>query len=323
MPCWSSSTAGSAGRAAAGGCQRRSLLRSGRRPSAGTSAPSRPRRPVRVLGTGHPRPARLVPGRQAGRQVGGGLPVRPPLRHRTRHLHHLLMSIGLTFGTISATYGYTAGIIDRAQFSVLVTVVVLTAVLPTAIAQRFFSPPTRVHAEPPSSGGTHGGTRAVFRRHNHDAPAKGTLPYQQPSSPRTLRAVACLTAGAGRLSSSQPRDASLVPEWTVKESVKTRNGVQGVGFALRATRVPTSVAARFRSAVGPGKIARRTSVWSPRRQRSAPLSDVADAVCGNLPRVDRRLLVGFAGVGEVGEEVRAHRVCLPVEACVQSAHDLR
>ena len=52
----------------------------------------------------------------------------------------LLMSTGLTFGTISATYGYTAGIITRAQFSVLVTVVVLTAVLPTAIAQRYFSP---------------------------------------------------------------------------------------------------------------------------------------------------------------------------------------
>jgi len=52
----------------------------------------------------------------------------------------LLMSTGLTFGTISATYGYTAGIITRAQFSVLVTVVVLTAILPTAIAQRFFSP---------------------------------------------------------------------------------------------------------------------------------------------------------------------------------------
>jgi Kef-type K+ transport system membrane component KefB len=52
----------------------------------------------------------------------------------------LLMSTGLTFGTISATYGYTAGIIDKAQFSVLVTVVVLSAVVPTAIAQRFFSP---------------------------------------------------------------------------------------------------------------------------------------------------------------------------------------
>jgi Kef-type K+ transport system membrane component KefB len=52
----------------------------------------------------------------------------------------LLMSTGLTFGTISATYGYTEGIISQAQFSVLVCVVVLTAVLPTAIAQRFFAP---------------------------------------------------------------------------------------------------------------------------------------------------------------------------------------
>ncbi len=63
----------------------------------------------------------------------------------------LLMSTGLTFGTISATYGLTAGIIDRTQFSVLVTVVVATAVLPTAIAQRFFSPevPPRTAAEAP------------------------------------------------------------------------------------------------------------------------------------------------------------------------------
>lgn len=52
----------------------------------------------------------------------------------------LLMSTGLTFGTISATYGLNAGIIDQAQFSVLVSVVVLTAVVPTAIAQRFFTP---------------------------------------------------------------------------------------------------------------------------------------------------------------------------------------
>jgi Kef-type K+ transport system membrane component KefB len=52
----------------------------------------------------------------------------------------LLMSTGLTFGTISASYGYSAGIVDRAQFSVLVCVVVLTAVVPTAIAQRFIAP---------------------------------------------------------------------------------------------------------------------------------------------------------------------------------------
>ena len=52
----------------------------------------------------------------------------------------LLMSTGLTFGTISATYGYNAGIIDRTQFSALVAVVVLSAVVPTAIAQRLFTP---------------------------------------------------------------------------------------------------------------------------------------------------------------------------------------
>ncbi len=52
----------------------------------------------------------------------------------------LLMSTGLTFGTISSLYGLSAGIIDRTQFSLLVTVVVLSAIVPTAIAQRWFSP---------------------------------------------------------------------------------------------------------------------------------------------------------------------------------------
>ena len=52
----------------------------------------------------------------------------------------LLMSTGLTFGTISSLYGLNAGILDRAQFSVLVTVVVASAVIPTVIAQRWFSP---------------------------------------------------------------------------------------------------------------------------------------------------------------------------------------
>ncbi len=52
----------------------------------------------------------------------------------------LLMSTGLTFGTISALYGLTARVIDRTQFSLLVTVVVLSAIVPTVIAQRWFSP---------------------------------------------------------------------------------------------------------------------------------------------------------------------------------------
>jgi Kef-type K+ transport system membrane component KefB len=52
----------------------------------------------------------------------------------------LLMSTGLTFGTISSLYGLNAGILDRTQFSLLVTTVVTSAVIPTLIAQRWFSP---------------------------------------------------------------------------------------------------------------------------------------------------------------------------------------
>jgi Kef-type K+ transport system membrane component KefB len=59
----------------------------------------------------------------------------------------LLMSTGLTFGTIASLYGLSAGIIDRTQFSLLVTVVVLSAIIPTAIAQRWFSPDVKAEME--------------------------------------------------------------------------------------------------------------------------------------------------------------------------------
>jgi Kef-type K+ transport system membrane component KefB len=52
----------------------------------------------------------------------------------------LLMSTGLTFGTITSLYGLNAGIIDRTKFSLLLAVVVLSAIVPTAIAQRLFHP---------------------------------------------------------------------------------------------------------------------------------------------------------------------------------------
>jgi Kef-type K+ transport system membrane component KefB len=59
----------------------------------------------------------------------------------------LLMSTGLTFGTITSLYGLNVEIIDRTQFSLLVSVVVLSAVVPTAIAQRFFYPHTSTRTE--------------------------------------------------------------------------------------------------------------------------------------------------------------------------------
>jgi Kef-type K+ transport system membrane component KefB len=52
----------------------------------------------------------------------------------------LLMSTGLTFGTIAALYGFTNGYIDQATYTILVTVVILSAVIPTVIATTFFEP---------------------------------------------------------------------------------------------------------------------------------------------------------------------------------------
>jgi len=49
------------------------------------------------------------------------------------------MSTALTFGTIASLYGLTAGIIDGTQ-SLLITVIVASALIPTAIAQTFFHP---------------------------------------------------------------------------------------------------------------------------------------------------------------------------------------
>jgi len=52
----------------------------------------------------------------------------------------LLMSTGLTFGTISALFGLSKGIVDQAQYSALVAAVIGSAVIPTLIANAFFLP---------------------------------------------------------------------------------------------------------------------------------------------------------------------------------------
>lgn len=52
----------------------------------------------------------------------------------------LMMCTGLTFGTISALFGLTNHIIDQEQYTILVTAVIASAVVPTLIAQRWFQP---------------------------------------------------------------------------------------------------------------------------------------------------------------------------------------
>jgi glutathione-regulated potassium-efflux system ancillary protein KefC len=70
-----------------------------------------------------------------------------------RWYYILLMSTGLTFGTISALYGFSHGIVDRAQYSFLVAAVIASAVVPTMIANFAFLPrhllPAPVPAAPP------------------------------------------------------------------------------------------------------------------------------------------------------------------------------
>jgi Kef-type K+ transport system membrane component KefB len=61
----------------------------------------------------------------------------------------LLMSTGLTFGSISALFGLTNKIIDQTQYTILVTAVIGSAVVPTLIAQTWFQPDFKAIAEEP------------------------------------------------------------------------------------------------------------------------------------------------------------------------------
>jgi Kef-type K+ transport system membrane component KefB len=72
----------------------------------------------------------------------GVFPAARAFQHSPRNAGYLtlMMATGLTFGTISSLYGLTHHYIDEAQYTTLVTVVILTAVIPTIVAQVFFHP---------------------------------------------------------------------------------------------------------------------------------------------------------------------------------------
>jgi len=66
---------------------------------------------------------------------------------KEKRYYTLLMSTGLTFGTISALYGLTNSIITKEQYSYIVGVVIASAVIPTIIANKFYLP-KHLMAEP-------------------------------------------------------------------------------------------------------------------------------------------------------------------------------
>lgn len=75
-------------------------------------------------------------------KIFGLFPVIAQFRddRKERWYYTLLMSTGLTFGTISALYGFSHDIITQSQYSFLVAVVIGSAVIPTLIAGLFFLP---------------------------------------------------------------------------------------------------------------------------------------------------------------------------------------
>ena len=79
---------------------------------------------------------------KVGAKVVGVWPTARAFGLPTRDANYttLLMSTGLTFGTIAALYGLTNGHIDQATYTILVTVVILSAIVPTLIATTFFEP---------------------------------------------------------------------------------------------------------------------------------------------------------------------------------------
>jgi Kef-type K+ transport system membrane component KefB len=72
----------------------------------------------------------------------GVFPVTLTFRFTRRESAYItaMMSTGLTFGTISSLFGLTHHLINRTQYTTLVTVVILSAVVPTLVGQTFFAP---------------------------------------------------------------------------------------------------------------------------------------------------------------------------------------
>jgi len=61
-------------------------------------------------------------------------------QHKEAMYTTLMMSTGLTFGTISALFGLTNEIVDQSQYSALVAAVIGSAIVPTLVANIFFLP---------------------------------------------------------------------------------------------------------------------------------------------------------------------------------------
>jgi Kef-type K+ transport system membrane component KefB len=91
---------------------------------------------------------------KVGSKIFGLVPVVSIFRRdgKERWYYTLMMSTGLTFGTISALYGLGHGIVTREQYSFLVAVVIASAVVPTLVANAVFLPRHLLPGPPAADG---------------------------------------------------------------------------------------------------------------------------------------------------------------------------
>ena len=80
----------------------------------------------------------------------------------------LLMSTGLTFGTISSLFGLSHHVITQAQYSLLVAAVIGSAVVPTLIANAFYLP----HHQLPHGAAEHDGARRPAEASGRSGPTR-------------------------------------------------------------------------------------------------------------------------------------------------------
>ena len=102
------------------------------------------------------------------------------LPKRERTYTTLLMATGLTFGSISALYGLTHHLINSSQYTELVTVVILSAFVPTLIAQQFFRPVVTVALDEEEALGEED-ISIQHRRRNHEPETLNAPPSPEDS----------------------------------------------------------------------------------------------------------------------------------------------
>jgi len=92
---------------------------------------------------------------KVGTKIVGVYPVTKLYKAPNREAAYttLLMSTGLTFGTISSLFGLSHGIIDQGQYSALVATVIASAVIPTVIANAFYLPRHLIPKSEPEPAG--------------------------------------------------------------------------------------------------------------------------------------------------------------------------